>query len=298
MRRFSFKEDLVTRLWNVDLAYYASAGHAGEESFANHLGLQLLAEICCTSVSVLDCGCGEGTKLSRLTRHDQPAYGLDISGLAVSLGKTKYPRLRLAIADLEKGIPFPTGCFSCAYLAFTVEHLDDPDRAIAELVRVVRPGGWVVILSPNFGSPFFPSPCATGSFKRRGVRRLLKTCLYLFVHPSVLAWERVTPRVLIEGQWQSDWDTTVEPYVHTLLIYLERHGVEIKTWSSMWNDHPRSRKKWWQLVIQEKGEAMRQLCHILGEWGIPPFSYYGPNFFVVGQKVSYQRSLTTRGGMK
>jgi SAM-dependent methyltransferase len=51
-------------------------------------------------------------------------------------------------ADIA-ALPFSSACFDIVISRSVVEHLDDPARAFRELSRVLRPGGKVVILTPN-----------------------------------------------------------------------------------------------------------------------------------------------------
>ncbi len=48
-------------------------------------------------------------------------------------------------------LPFPAGCFDALTIAFGLRNMADPPAALAEMARVVRPGGRVVIL--EFGRP-------------------------------------------------------------------------------------------------------------------------------------------------
>jgi SAM-dependent methyltransferase len=51
-----------------------------------------------------------------------------------------------------EAIPFPDGHFDVVYSSNVLEHVDDPPRVIAEMVRVLKPGGYGHIVVPNYGS--------------------------------------------------------------------------------------------------------------------------------------------------
>lgn len=77
---------------------------------------------------------------------------------------TRYVRMDLRTPDGSVDIladahelPFPDDCFDCLFASEVMEHLHDPQRFTAEALRVVRPGGAVVITVP-FMFPFHADP--------------------------------------------------------------------------------------------------------------------------------------------
>ncbi len=58
--------------------------------------------------------------------------------------------VRFVQADLDRPpIALPDACADLAVAVEVVEHLDDPRRLVREMVRMTRPGGWIVITTPN-----------------------------------------------------------------------------------------------------------------------------------------------------
>ena len=64
------------------------------------------------------------------------------------------PETKFVVADIERGIDYPDGSFDLVYSHSVFEHLKNPERAIAEIDRLLRPGKYVYItVSPLYFSP-------------------------------------------------------------------------------------------------------------------------------------------------
>jgi SAM-dependent methyltransferase len=90
---------------------------------------------------VLDAGAGEGQYRSAFQAHRY--VGVD---LAVGDARWNYSRLD-AVADLN-ALPFATAAFDAALNIVTLEHLTDPALALAEMARVLKPGGRLLLVAP------------------------------------------------------------------------------------------------------------------------------------------------------
>ena len=110
---------------------------------------------------VLDIGCGNG-------RHTAEAYrlrGILAIGADLNIDDLKQARQRLefhdrlgehgggcwclAAADVRR-LPFPGSHFQAVICSEVMEHIPDHDRALAELVRVLKPGGHLVVSVPRY----------------------------------------------------------------------------------------------------------------------------------------------------
>ncbi|MGH7500187.1 MAG: class I SAM-dependent methyltransferase [Longimicrobiales bacterium] len=96
---------------------------------------------------VLEVGCGAGHVLERF--ENVRRIGVDMSE-----GMLARSRRRLGNAvDLARGsagsLPFASATFDIVLCTEVLEHVADPAAVIAELVRVVRPGGRVIVSIPN-----------------------------------------------------------------------------------------------------------------------------------------------------
>ena len=100
---------------------------------------------------VLDVGCGLGLYVRKLREFSDDVVGIDIDPKRLRQGARTTPGLVLAASE---DLPFRTGSFDLVVLNEVIEHVRSDGATIADAVRVVRPGGHVVIYAPNRLYPF------------------------------------------------------------------------------------------------------------------------------------------------
>jgi SAM-dependent methyltransferase len=122
---------------------------------------------------VLDYGCGEGQLIVAALEKGHEVYGCDTYEPGTSWGDwidqaSRNERIRLIGADGT--IPFPDGMFDVVTANQVFEHIDDFERPLAEIYRVLRPGGLFINCFPTleiwweghvktpFAQRFFGSP--------------------------------------------------------------------------------------------------------------------------------------------
>lgn len=103
---------------------------------------------------VLDAGCGYGTKTVHLARRGFNVVGVDISERVLEIGQRSVEiagltdRVEFHHADLL-AMPFEDGAFGSVLCWGVLMHVPEVERAIAELARVIRPGGTIVVSEGN-----------------------------------------------------------------------------------------------------------------------------------------------------
>ena len=93
----------------------------------------------------LDAGCGTGFQSALLTELGWDAHGVDVSAGLLAVARRRLPGVAFALASVET-LPYPDGRFDAIVCCgSTLSFVDDPARALAELGRVLRPGGRLLL---------------------------------------------------------------------------------------------------------------------------------------------------------
>ena len=96
-------------------------------------------------------GCGVGMYLHHLSPDFAPAVGLDIEFERLKEAQTLEPNV---VNGVGEHLPFATGTYDLILSHEVLEHVQDDQAAINEAVRVLKPGGRLVLFCPNRGYPF------------------------------------------------------------------------------------------------------------------------------------------------
>jgi demethylmenaquinone methyltransferase/2-methoxy-6-polyprenyl-1,4-benzoquinol methylase len=104
---------------------------------------------------VLDVATGTGLVAAELLRHGFRVTGVDQSGEMLARARSRFDgRVELVEARAES-LPFEDASFDHLTFTYLLRYVDDPAATVAELARVVRPGGCVACL--EFGVPTGPA---------------------------------------------------------------------------------------------------------------------------------------------
>jgi len=98
---------------------------------------------------ILEVGCGPGELAERLARElGAEVVAVDQSERMVEL--TRHRGIDVRLGDVQE-LPFAADEFDCAVAAWMLYHVPDLDRGLAELARVLRPGGRLVAVTNSRG---------------------------------------------------------------------------------------------------------------------------------------------------
>lgn len=109
---------------------------------------------------VLDVGCGLGTLAQRL----HTAVGGGFSVLGIDLDPSRLRGQRGVAAARAEALPFPPATFTTAVAILTLQHVPDRRAVLAEMRRVVRPGGLVLAVEADNLDQRMYLPAGCGAF--------------------------------------------------------------------------------------------------------------------------------------
>jgi SAM-dependent methyltransferase len=100
---------------------------------------------------ILDIGCGLGVYVRKFREFSDRVYGIDIDAKRLVEGARTTPGLMRSASET---LPFRDALFDVVVLNEVIEHVRDDAATLAEALRVLRPGGNIVIYAPNRLYPF------------------------------------------------------------------------------------------------------------------------------------------------
>ena len=176
----------------------------------------------------LDVGCGVGQVVGRLTSAGVEAYGVDVS--QPNIARAQKVSSRCQLYDGQH-LPFADSFFSSVGAINVLEHVEQPEAFIAELVRVTEPGGRIVISSPNFLRVFgFRDyhPTMRGiANKWRNWKRIQQKKAQMRRAPAEVRFDRMTP--IVKEPFEPDDDAIIATNAYEIAFFLKRNGCEIQT---------------------------------------------------------------------
>lgn len=113
---------------------------------------------------ILEAGCGTGAQTIIITQQNPDCYfySLDISQPSIEIARERLretegyrnEQVIFELGDIHK-LSFQDGEFDHIFVCFVLEHLSDPNAALLELKRVLKPGGSITVIEGDHGSVFF-----------------------------------------------------------------------------------------------------------------------------------------------
>jgi SAM-dependent methyltransferase len=152
---------------------------------------------------VLDAPCGDGTLARELSARGWQAWAADIAPPARRDGED----VRVLRLDLDAPLPFADGAFDAVVSLEGIEHLLAPARCLAEFCRILRPGGRLVVTTPNVNN--------------------VQSRWHYLVAGRFSGFRPVVRRALDAGEDEPVKHVTL-PYLPTLVYVLARQGVRVE----------------------------------------------------------------------
>ena len=123
----------------------------------------------------LDIGCGNGSFTELIVQRCAPAQ---IAGIDPSEAQLKFARSRAGMGDVvfktgdAMALPYPDNSFDIAVMALVLFFVPDPKKGIAEMMRVVKPGGIIAVYMWDILGGGFPQEAIQAELERMGVARV------------------------------------------------------------------------------------------------------------------------------
>ncbi|MFI7552371.1 demethylmenaquinone methyltransferase [Micromonospora sediminimaris] len=160
---------------------------------------------------VLDVGAGTGVSTEELAQSGAYAVGADLSLGMLYAGKRTRPQVPLLAGDALR-LPFADASFDAVTISFALRNVNDTDAALAELARVTRPGGRLVIC--EFSTPVNSAfRTVYLSYLMRSLPAVARTVssnpdAYVYLAESIRAWPdqpALAARVAAAGWGRVAW---------------------------------------------------------------------------------------------
>lgn len=109
---------------------------------------------------ILDIAAGTGTSSKAIAKSGAEVVALDFSPGMIAEGRKKHPDITFVKGDAE-ALPFPPASFDAVTISFGLRNVQNPQLALGEMYRVLKPGGRVVIC--EFSHP--PAPLMKSAYQ-------------------------------------------------------------------------------------------------------------------------------------
>jgi SAM-dependent methyltransferase len=117
--------------------------------YARHLAAYLAVRERCRDHVVLEAGCGEGYGCDVLAATARAVVGVDYDGPALARARHRHGGSAAFTRANLVALPLADGCVDVAVSLQVLEHIWTPHELLGEIVRTLRPGGLLVLTTPN-----------------------------------------------------------------------------------------------------------------------------------------------------
>lgn len=134
---------------------------------------------------LLEIGCGRGEFLKAFANLGINSYGVDISDYCA---KNKVSS-KVACVDISKNkFPYENNSFDCVYHKSLIEHFYSPEHIMKETYRVLKPGGKIIVLTPDWVSQmkvFYEDFTHCRPYDKQSLHDALNICGFSDVHTKL-----------------------------------------------------------------------------------------------------------------
>lgn len=150
----------------------------------------------------LEIGCGSGfnaallsSSCQRLVATDLPFYDARTHSLGIVVARELLTKLQIKNVDLVscsgEVLPFPDNIFDFVYSTSVLEHIDNKEKALKEMMRVAKPGGTVIFIIPTY----VQSICAFFHLYLYIVKRFIEVMRTKLFRPAAATRKGLLPKL-------------------------------------------------------------------------------------------------------
>ena len=100
---------------------------------------------------VIEVGCGDASFTTDLAKMFNSVTAIDISAGQIAENIAQFPGIDFRQHDVSQRFPFADGAFEVVWCSEVLEHLFDPEFALREMHRILKPGGRLLVTVPYHG---------------------------------------------------------------------------------------------------------------------------------------------------
>lgn len=208
--------------------YYEKAKEASHE-FKKSKWFWVISNFVKDKNTICELGCWEWTKLSTFRKKWRKLYGFDISKTAIEKWKKQYKDINFLLQDAED-IKWYNEFFDCTMSFFCLEHIEQPESYIKNMINLTKKWWIIVFLFPNYWSPLFPAPPTL--YNKNIINKFFLIWKRL-IFPQKNYYRIINP---IIWNYECDYDAASEVYMKYFRRYLQNQWLKIVFESSCWDD--------------------------------------------------------------
>lgn len=146
-------QDELVKYYQGFEEYYGATGNGMSTrnwTDAAALGHRRIIEAARSSAQILEIGCGNADIVRCYPELASRYTGVDFSERLLAANRDAVPAARFDKLESPRRLPFAAASFDLVFSTFVIEHAVHPADFLAECARVLRPGGVLIVLCPNF----------------------------------------------------------------------------------------------------------------------------------------------------